>query len=700
MKYLTLLLLISPLFADPIVDRAVAELEAYAQLQKKVSVQDPDLAYGMRKALMMADLLFDESGKLLLERASDIKQGFLPSLSEDYEVDMNRVLGVLNASWQPLFDAIKAPSDSLLLQGLFSTQKISDRHAKVAVLAALLAPYNQGSVGDCFAVSDVIREHEEYLKKSAGDYASIVQNGYVERMVDEKAEHFYFLLQLADDDRGQVVNLDFPLFDAPGFAAARTLLGGDNHDSLESQVRAKLSSQPTPGQVIEAMAEVLGIAPSSGLYAFSCLTNNPVLRATEAAFAAMAEERPNDSIRQNIHDALHLALQSVLADDKSFLDTFNASYRLVYNLDIPLPAPSDDGSSTDGGFQLYTKKPDSIGTRVESPLDFQNLVVRVMAQVMIHSPQVLQYVHSPDFMKAVLWNYDPANKKDPDPVSHYKQLARTPMQCCDGDDPYAVDDIDSGSTYETHVQTYTPTNTKDLMNWVMGLAKAAPAGPTGPAGPSGPSSPPGPTGAAGSSSLYPMDTPQHAFNFTPGLPELVAFCQSGLSPDQWLQQKMVIPGMQLATQIIDNATKQKVIQGLLDEGLTDSPALETLAQNLAKQKLSVQACAQKLLDGLNQLFHNDPNQMAIAVDIALLQALPSIDQALLARSAVRFAFTNWNDGTEDIYFCAFFNPRTQQIAFGSIDEDRSNLSPMSEADWVNGQEWDVDMTLCISNNHS
>ena len=48
----------------------------------------------------------------------------------------------------------------------------------------MLAPYNQGPVGDCFAVNDVIRDHTEYYRHMAMDCASIVMKGYVERPVN------------------------------------------------------------------------------------------------------------------------------------------------------------------------------------------------------------------------------------------------------------------------------------------------------------------------------------------------------------------------------------------------------------------------------------------------------------------------------------------------------------------------------------
>lgn len=665
--------------ANPVVDQAVSQLNSYAQVQKQLGVQEPNLAYQMRKALVMADLLFDPQGNLQLGLTNDIKSAFLSATPLEYEVNMAKVLSTLDASWQPFFNSVTAPADSQLLRGLFSTETITNRHAKVAVMSAMLAPYNQGSVGDCFAVADVIRDHTEYFRNAAVDYRSIVMNGSISRPVNQSVDYFFYLPSLADDDLKRTFSFNASLLKAPGFAAARTLMGGDSVANLSDLVTKALQgkAQVTGADVIGAMAQAIFPANAASLratgeYAFSCLTNNPVLRGVEAAFSAMAEDRPNDSLRQNINSALAQALRGVFSDSKSqqtFLTQFNNAYRLVYNLNIPLAQVSSDGSSTDGGFQLYLRStdPHQIGTRIATPQDFQQAVLNVLAACKISDPRVLNFVHSDSFMQQVLWDFDPSNKKELHPVQNYQKLARTPMQCCDGDNPYEVDDIDTGTSYEGNVQTFTAKNTTALITWCMGLLPKAPA------------------------ELLPMNSPQHAFNFVPANPDLSAFQKSGMSSSQWLQKALVVPGMQVANSPIDAATQHAFVQGLLSLGLENSSAFENLVKNLASKKLNVQTYAQKLLSGVTSLYRVDPNQAALLLDGLLLQALPANERAILEKSAIRFANTNWVEEGKDIYFCAFFNPRTAQIAFGSIFEDKTSLSPMDESAWVNNQQWDVDL---------
>jgi hypothetical protein len=709
------------------IQQAIAELDQYRDTQKKIGIQDPDLSYAMRKAVVFADLLLSPDGKLNVSLCQAVKSAFISQNPQEYEVNIGRILDQLNTTWQPFFDQVVKPKDpnSISNLGLRTLLKlhpdeiITDRHAKTAVLAAMLAPFNQGPVGDCFAVSDLIRDHNEYYRRSAKDYADIIQDGFLTRLVGNQSDYFFFLPIIADgdcsnsfsiDSSGKIVGPDVTLLDAPGFAAASNIMGGGQIPNLSQNVAQLLlqgsqdSAQVSVSQALEALAEAIlanqpqlnkGALLAQGTYAFSSLTNSPVLRATESAFAAMAEDRAQDSRRGNVNSCVAQALAntwSSLASDqqvndfqKAFSDNFNASYRFIYNLNIPLPQVSADGSSTDGGFQLYKRvsgNPTQMGLPVKTPQDFQQLVLDVIAEtesqlgstgpIKTIASQVSNFVQNGTFLRDALWAYDNANTQEPNPVENYQKLSRTPMQSCDGDNPYEVADIDTGHAYDNDVQTFTPGNAKDLITWCLNLSKTVPA------------------------EFMPMNSPQHAFNFAPTNPDLIAFIKKGKNSDQWIRQMLCVPGMKVATNPIDTQSQTTLANGMwnmISNALPDSTDYQNLTASLAQQSMNVQNYAQALLDGINNLLQSNDdqaNEVALMLDSLLLQALPANDGNILAQTSIRFAFTNWNEGTKDIYFCAYFNPRTQQVAFGRIDEDKTNLQPMDEQAWVNNKQWDVD----------
>jgi hypothetical protein len=703
------------------------QLDHYVSLQKALNIQNSELASAMRKALILASLLINTDGTLNIDLRESLKMSFASSYSLEYEKNMFKLLDHLDISWNSFFTTIKAPASSnqtscLALRGLFSlkpTDTITDHHARVAVLSAMLSPYNQGPVGDCFAVADVIRNHQEYYRHAATDYASIIMQGFIERPVDNTQDYFFFLPILADDDRNQPFHLTSTgtlsqsrssLFDVPGFASAVTVMGGTPNANLMTAVMEVLTTthtanplEVTPSQVIEAIAQVLSRnattadqLASVGKYAFSCLTNNPILRGIESAFSSMAEDRPQDSIRGNINDCISKALEptwnklTLTEDLNTFKTTFNyvlnASYRIFYNLDIPITKTSSDGSSHSGGFQLYKRisnTPSVLGIPVVTPQDFRELILDAVnatvtaleatSEVKAIGTALATAVKTDNFLKNALWAYDPSSQQESNPIKNYQKLSRTPMQTCDGDNPFEVNTIDTQINSDSSIQVYKPKNPKELISWCLQLATTA------------------------VDEISPMDNPLHAFNFMPKNPDLAAFVKAKISPSRWIKKTLVIPGMTISRkQISINAQKNLAVgmRNVIADSLTDVADYQQLISNLATQKLNVSTYAQKLLKGINKLLQptkERANQIALALDQLLIESLSPNAQAILSNSAIRFAFTNWNEGTKDIYFCAFFNPRTEKISFGSLFEDKTNLHPMDENEWVNNLEWDVNL---------
>jgi hypothetical protein len=179
---------------------------------------------------------------------------------------------------------------------------------------------------------------------------------------------------------------------------------------------------------------------------------------------------------------------------------------------------------------------------------------------------------------------------------------------------------------------------------------------------------------------------------------MVAFLQKGQSPSQYLQSTLITPGMQVSRRQITASTQQTLsntMYSMISNALPNSIGYQQLLRKLSAKPMSVKDYATGLLNGINQLLKSNSDQanaVAVALDAVLIESLSANDQAILNQSVIRFAFTNWNEGTKNIYFCAYFNPRTEQVGFGNIFEDKTNLQPMDENEWVNYQPWDVDLT--------
>ena len=116
-------------------------------------------------------------------------------------------------------------------------------------------------------------------------------------------------------------------------------------------------------------------------------------------------------------------------------------------------------------------------------------------------------------------------------------------------------------------------------------------------------------------------------------------------------------------------------------------------KKLTNEPHTVQTFSSHFLDGICKLLKCNVEQsyeLALIYDTIFFELLPENLASLIEDSAIRFAFTNWNSGVKDLYFCGFFNPRTQKVSFGLIEEDKTNLQPMDEKAWINDKAWDVD----------
>ncbi len=634
--------------------------------------------------------------------------------------------------------------------GLDPKQEITKLHCKQVVLSGLFSQLCQGPVGDCFAVSWAIKKHEDYLLGSLGDYIALAQSGYLTRMVGGVPEQFFFERTIADEAMSSQITLSqdgsvtefskAPFWECPNLIAACHQMGitdlDKRKDVLLQQIFGSKSETKTItwDDLIQACAE--NAAPNKdavsellvlGRYGFS-LCNNRLLRAWETSLAGMAEARPGDYVRDNVNNSVKAVFDSVFASQekektsyqktlieqvkKVFENTLNSSFRLVYNGSIPLPEVSSDGSSSSGGFELYQRDLKDLtnkGIRIATPEQFRTFILGVMDQTLstananVHSKKdrevigaVVQAMHicasSKDFLKDVLYAYDDKNKKVPDPVANYQNLERTPMTSLDGDNPWEVMAIDTGKDFTPDIRTIKSKNPGDLLKWLLGIASWKEST----------------QHYLSDGILNEEDTatsPQHAFNIEIEGPEFKDFLKSKLSADVWIKKTLVDSGKQISRAEMDKGAKLIYAQsasqwfsGQFEKGIPENVKgeMDKLFERLNSKVITVQQYAERSQDGLSSIFHLKEDQkkaMSIALDGMLLQALPRQQLGAIQQESVRFAKTNWDSGVKNLFFCCFFNPRTELVDFGTIAEDKTGLQPMDQWEWIDNQQWEMDPVL-------
>jgi hypothetical protein len=124
--------------------------------------------------------------------------------------------------------------------------------------------------------------------------------------------------------------------------------------------------------------------------------------------------------------------------------------------------------------------------------------------------------------------------------------------------------------------------------------------------------------------------------------------------------------------------------------------MNKLFATLNSRVLNVHLYSQRLQDGLVAIFRLNDDQrtsLSFVLDTILIQSLTKDQSQAIQSNAIRFAKTNWNEGPKNLFFCCFFNLRTEKVDFGNIAEDHTGLQPMDQNEWIDDQTWEVDPVL-------
>ena len=711
--------------------RMIHSLHSFRNYEDRSGLEDASISFSMRLSREISIGLLTEGGKLNIGVIPYIKAALFPEGKKlrSYETIICRVLGQIDSSWQPLLDGVVKPnpeasaSESLIRAdlNLNSHVPLTDLHAKQAVLAALLSHHSQGPMGDCFSVSLGMKLQDEFLKNALRQYGELIQYGSIGKLINGKSERFFFKNTISEGNLQKSITVDptgklasgMVLWSTPNFKFAFRAMGIDPPTKFVAAALKALgavegSIKTTPDAVIQAFAAAsLSDFPKSSLqgqidagrYAFT--VDNRVLRAFETTLAAMAEAKRSEYIRNHLLQSINTALQPTFnhlegiyaagpvaqfrdAMEHSILDRI----RYVYNAAIQDIDVSRGGSSISGGYELYDKHPMysyQIGSRIETPYQFQQLILDAVrkagqtfnaSNLMAIASAVETAVKSSGFLKQVLIAYDPANEENIDPVSHFRQLARTPMCSQDKGDPIEIEEIDTGLLFSPDLKTARLDHASDLFNWLLGLASWKEK-----------------TERYIPSKTSDQPDSKKAFHLAIDIEEIGELVKSGQKAADWEKSHLLDPGKALSSWIVDIGTRQNTIQAMMHllakQSYNAAAQFQQGAIPLANAPMPLSQFASSLVRVLGQCLPGvDPYEVGFLVDSTLMQNLPDAMIKPIVQNSVRLSLIGSERGSKDIYFCVYYNVRTQSLSFGTIDKDRTKLQPMNEREWLNA-DWNL-----------
>ncbi len=655
-------------------------------------------------------------------------------------------------AWENIFNSVQKPLKqdapaNLMIRatlGLPADTVITDNHAKEAFLYFFMGHARQGAVGDCFEEWWKITVKDGLWHTLAQDGIQLLKYSGLVRSVSGSQQTFPFVYSIADDNLQNKVILDqngklrtgANIFDAPGIKNAALQMGITDISTVASGALSlllgtKTSDTKTAQDIIDALAKIsiqkglnggkdFDTLSNIGYFAFSTENTCAPLEMYGSCLASFAEDVNNDAVRGTVLYAVDHALNSqwhagtlpwqhsaIEKFKNLFFSTLNSQFELYYDERVELKTPAADGSSTAGAFQMHRMT----GELVAGPEDFQKLVLDSLnlaksaagqqSKSNLISPMMFRWMHettnkisnyikkSQNFLKITLWNYNADNKKIADPVANWEQLAHTPWLDQTGDNPEAVYEIATGMMLPKATSVI-PNNAQQLAASFIQFARNLEQ-----------------TQHYLENSAFigriPVWNTIHAYNGLLDNPGVIAAVQSTLSVDDWLSTRLYQPGHMIAITPISKSLADTLVQQLA-AAMPDSDRSAFLAKaaGVYKDSINIRDFNRQLIKTVTALSSKYAgsqvyNQISQLLTSTLLEALPQNMLSVLADSAVQAFDTNWYTDTteqgqaineEDIHFCFFFDPISEDILLGTIDEDNTQLQPIDQNQWVIGQEWD------------
>lgn len=461
--------------------------------------------------------------------------------------------------------------------------------------------------------------------------------------------------------------------------------------------------------------------------AFSTETNTSIIRVWESCLATMAEAGSTGVVRERMEYSVMQAFsnqwpatysgnyRTVPAEVAKVQDVFKQVLRngtlFAYDEDENIKAPATaigDGHSTSTGayviYEINQGENTTTRKRVRTPEDFNNFILgrlKVTREVMNNMAgtaaerqkyqqvidKIVNYVGTPqannyDFVKNCIYNYDPSTKNIADPVRNYQTIEHLIFRDSTGNLNKPVYDeatgVDAGKP-----DTVKPKDAMELLTAfiVFGRKEAVEGDIFNDDNPD---------------QRYMVNTSTHAFSVTPEDDSIVDAMKSDIAPEVWITNNLINPcknlkDLQLTQeQFAKYAAYACAVLVPKEAGAYFNTQVKVMPANL------------KTLNQISNYFIDVAMRIApttrdskigrlseILFD-SRVNILPEEARNLLGAHTARFADTNWVErGGKHIYFAGYYNPITDSLQVGTVDEDGGSLRGVSQEAWVKNVPWDM-----------
>lgn len=622
--------------------------------------------------------------------------------------------------------------------------------ARQTVLTSLLSHLRQNNDGSCFASSVAIEILSSHLYHCFKDFVQLIHEGKLSRTLKNTKKDFLPILRIRDEHINKKIELNFDgtvlnspdqskLWDAPGIITACHAIG--IHDPKATIIKILNRVLPNKGKAAFEIKTILRelsrlatqnlkfemhqtINPKETLqlfqrglkllqkaeFAYSARTNPPLLKVWENVIASMAEAQESSVIKKMIMKSVVYALELKLTKEKIdpspllkqiFEDIKEKILQIRTHYDPTLITLKIDGQTfKEGGFVPYFDK-----NRIDSPKKFISLIKDVVNEVLNKNKQylteeqkinlekistlLLEYIKEEKiFIKNVLIKFDKSNAI-PNILEKMAEgeLKITPWALFIGNNSKKVLSVYLENDKAIHSPHEFSGSVKDRLISIIKMGQRLNAHEKD-------------VYKKNPNKLIQFRVPDHhTGSLMLGHSSLANAWMNNKNADQWVQNKVILPGMILSNTAVDEATQQALIDRITDKILPEyiskekAASFKTVAIKI-NRKCSIheyRSSMIQLITSFDEKLETNVDQIKRQVDAAIIESLEPKLKKKFKENIIHIADTNWRDSdeTNDNHLVILLNPGTKELELWEAGADNSHFHCLDQKHWFVQKKWEV-----------
>lgn len=673
--------------------------------------------------------------KLLLLRNGQFNSSFVPLVMNTFNISLNdtssqnqnfkytlKKLASSTHLKQQLAN-VKAPQKKgnpshlviCTLLGISTSNKVSNLQAQQVVLSALLSPLRQKNEGSCFATSITIQLKLSDLNKCITDLSDLIQFGYLSRKTDQVTRQFPFFIQPNEKvlktpipcqpDGKLLGQADGYIWEIPSITSACLALGLENVKDEILQILDPNKNEITPMEILSSLASkeksrmlnfqfAAAVYSTHGRHLLVDSWNNVIAGMAEATSEGLIMSTILSTVRNILSMKLHeIFRESSAISEKiliKFMNEFCKRIRLQFDHTLSRNSVKTNGRSNEGAFVLYDTQnrfSPRLWNRVDTPEKFQDMIRKIINNVKEEEnlddqqlQELYQYIDTDNFLLTILSEYENTNFKTPELLRHPEKIKYAPWITYCGNDLKKILKTYYGPDRYQVLTFSNIENAKDLFfTYLEQIQNLSPLM---------------------KSEL--RENPQyrlpirvkgiHAFSTLQGHPSAKEILDGVEDVKKWVQEKMIVPGKQIAQHLISAKQKQLMMKCCMKNLLSKENCqifeaeMEQLPENISISQFRTATLDLLMEIGTTKFKSHQLCQQFLDKHIAL--SLPAELKDKFHSQVFHFADSNWEDQEKNLNFCFLINPGNGELEMWAVSDDNQHFYPLDQHTWFENQEWE------------